>query len=167
MPDVLILATGQDVRPRSADDAQGSADAGRVNASYSTVTVQVPSTDAARLVLAQRVGTLRLILRNSDDKQTELPVKLAESNLFPSAAAPRDASLVEIITGGSSSGSTTLVPGSMADEHAQPSSANPRPAVADAANPSAPPAPASLYDEANAIARQLRQRGSRDAPNSN
>jgi pilus assembly protein CpaB len=168
MPDVLILATGQDVRARNADDAQGSADGSRANANYSTVTVQVPSADAARLVLAQRVGTLRLILRNSDDKQTALPVKLAESDLFPSAAAPRDTSFVEVITGGSASGSTTLVPGSIADERAQRGPTNlPRPPAADASLPATPVAPASLYDEANAIARQLQQHGSRNAPNSN
>jgi pilus assembly protein CpaB len=167
MPDVLILATGQDVRPRSADGPQGSADGVRANTNYSTVTVQVPSADAARLVLAQRVGTLRLILRNSGDKQTELPVKLAESDLFPSAAASRDASLVEIITGGGASGSTTHVPGSVAGERAPAIAAVPRPPIADAP-PSAPAAePASLYDEANAIARQLQQHNSPNAPNSN
>jgi pilus assembly protein CpaB len=167
MPDVLVLATGQDVRPGSADDAQSAAGSGRANANYSTVTVQVPSPDAARLVLAQRVGTLRLILRNSDDKQTGLPFKLAEGDLFPSAAAPRDASLVEIITGGSSSGATTFVPGAADDRRASPAAANTSPAPATASNPAAPAAPTSLYDEANAIARQLQQRGSRNAPNSN
>ncbi|HTJ26156.1 MAG TPA: Flp pilus assembly protein CpaB [Candidatus Limnocylindria bacterium] len=169
MPNVLILATGQDVRPRSADDAPLGADGGgRANGNYGTVTVQIPATDAARLVLAQRVGTLRLILRNSDDKQTGLPVKLAESDLFPSTTTPRDASFVEVITGGSTSGSTTLVPGSVADERAQPGAAHPpRSPVADASTASAPAAPTSLYDTANAIARQLQQHGSRNAPDSN
>jgi pilus assembly protein CpaB len=168
MPDVLILATGQDVRPRNADDAQGSVDGGRSTVNYSTVTVQVPSTDAARLVLAQRVGTLRLILRNSGDKQTGLPVKLAEGDLFPSTAALRDASLVEVITGGSTSGSTKFVPGSLADERASPGAADTRPAGTDASGrPATPNAPASLYDEANAIARQLQQHGSHTAPDSN
>ncbi|MFC0399673.1 Flp pilus assembly protein CpaB [Paraburkholderia rhizosphaerae] len=167
MPDVLILATGQDVRPRNADDAQDLADNPRANTNYNTVTVQVPAAEAARLALAQRVGSLRLILRNSDDRQAGLPVRLAEDDLFPAPVGPRNTPVVEIIAGGG--GVTTVAASGVSDSGVTLPEARAAPQIA------APPAsdqpvtstPTSLYDDANAIARQLQQRGSRNAASRN
>ncbi|CAB3755155.1 Flp pilus assembly protein CpaB [Paraburkholderia humisilvae] len=167
MADVLILATGQDVRPRNADDAQDLADNLHTNVNYNTVTVQVPSTQAARLALAQRVGSLRLILRNSDDRQSSLPARLAEDDLFPIAAGPRDTPVVEIIAGGGSSGLTRIAPGVAGSDLTMSDTRTAPPAAPAASDPPATGVPTSLYDEANAIARQLQQRGSRNASNRN
>ncbi|MFP3693723.1 RcpC/CpaB family pilus assembly protein, partial [Burkholderia sp. SIMBA_048] len=66
LPDVLVLATGQSVKPRTAGDADETRSMSNASR-YDTVTMQVPAADAPRVVLAQKLGALRLILRNADD----------------------------------------------------------------------------------------------------
>lgn len=165
MPDALILATGQDVRPRDAGEARLNAENPRADSGYTTVTLQVPASEAARLVLAQKVGTLRLILRNSDDKDNHVPTQLLESNLF--SGSSRDASIVEIITGGSGKATSTRVPTESAasaapftpEAPAQPSNSA-RDAVAADRQP-------SVYEQANAIAKQLQKIDTRGTPDRN
>ncbi|HEY3598004.1 MAG TPA: Flp pilus assembly protein CpaB [Paraburkholderia sp.] len=166
MPDVLILATGQDIRARDAGEALETADNPRANTNYSTVTVQVPVSEAARVVLAQKVGSLRLILRNTGDKSNGVPAKLAEGELFPGGR--RETSAVEVIAGGGSSGPTSIAASAAADVRNAPVTARPTPpSSAGPSNPAVPPRQASLYDEANTIARQLQQREPRNAPDQN
>ena len=152
MADVLVLATGQNVQPRDAGDTQENTGDGR----YSTVTVQVPASDAARVVLAQKLGALRLILKHAGDKGGDGPTVLTEIDLFPSdhaaATAPTSA-LVEVIAGGGStgmSGSTSI-------------------AVAMPATASTPPhlPPPTPLDSATAVAHQLQQRDARRASDHN
>ncbi|NKJ50359.1 Flp pilus assembly protein CpaB [Burkholderia sp. SG-MS1] len=170
MPNVLVLATGQDIRPRDAGEAaqQDPANAGssamsrQQGMSYTTVTLQVPVDDVPRIALAQRLGGLRVILRNADDKGSDGPPLVQESDVFmdptrgtPTAGGGPAAQVVEMISGGGSNGSSVLV------------SPGPQPAPAQSTRTEGTAAAAtqsetgqrepSLYEQANAIAQQLQK----------
>lgn len=165
MADVLILATGQDIRPRNAgearQDANGSPLGSQAGSNFSTVTVQVPVSEAPRFALAQKLGSLRLILRNADDKGTDLPKAINENTLFDQGGTTGPA--VEVITGGGGMATTELTPDSA------PSAIQGRmPAIAaDNDSSRAPPVSStpstdattrpSIRDQANAIAQQLQK----------
>lgn len=163
MPDALILATGQDVRPRDAGEARENSNNPQAASNYSTVTLQVPSSEAARLVLAQKVGSLRLILRNSEDKDNQVPTQLLESNLF-SGSAGKSAPVVEIISGGGNKTGATFIP---AESPAAFSAATPPQPPYSPADTSAADKQTSVYDEANAIAKQLQKNDTRGTPGRN
>ncbi|CAD6552687.1 Flp pilus assembly protein CpaB [Paraburkholderia metrosideri] len=180
MPDVLVLATGQDLRPRDAGEA-GQQDQTNPNSSamsrqqgvgYSTVTLQVPVEDVARIALAQKIGGLRLILRNSGDKGSEGPSLVQENDVFMDPAQGSTTSttnstapsrqVVELITGGGANNTSLIVSPATSSTSAQnapaagQASANPFPGAA--ASPQTQPQPQpqpSLYEQANAIAQQL------------
>lgn len=184
MPNVLVLATGQDMRPRDAGEAQEQ-DQANANSSamsrqdgmgYTTVTLQVPVDEAPRIALAQKGGGLRLILRNADDKGTNVPVLVKESDVFmapgrKSAKDSTDTPTVEVITGGGAN-NNLVIPQSTA-----PSSPNapgePALAPANAVQPSSTAPTAadnrepSLYEQANAIAQQLQKSVARSASTQN
>jgi pilus assembly protein CpaB len=170
MPNVLILATGQDIRPRDAGEAMERADNPQSADNYSTVTVQVPIADAPRIVLAQKVGSLRLILKNADDATPDVPQKLTEDKLFANAGGSGgNASLVEIITGGGST-ATTLVPGGPSDAMPAAAGASPRARtpVAPASDNALSGAPRpGAYEQANAIAQQLQKLDTRTTSDRN
>ncbi|MGG2048676.1 Flp pilus assembly protein CpaB, partial [Burkholderia gladioli] len=69
------------------------------------MTLQVPVAEAARIALAQKLGGLRLVLRNSKDPGDPVQRGLDETELFAARAdAPADdRERVEIITGGGKS----------------------------------------------------------------
>jgi pilus assembly protein CpaB len=170
MPGVLVLATGQDMRARDAGEAaqqdmtnpNSSAMSRQQGVGYNTVTLQVPVEDVARIALAQKVGGLRLVLRNSDDKGDAGPPLVQESDVFADPAAGSASGkgpshqFVELITGGG--GNNTSVPVSPTDQStpAQDTPAAAK-ATADASLPSSasPRRQPSLYEQANAIAQQL------------
>lgn len=162
MPDALILATGQDVRPRDAGEAMQNAGNPQTASNYGTVTLQVPVSEAARLVLAQKVGTLRLILRNSDDKDNRVPTQFVESNLF-SPTTKASAGVVEIISGGGDMAQTKLIPVSPAASPA-PAPAQPSSWSSDSSTEARQP---SVYEEANQIAKQLQKIDTRGTPGRN
>lgn len=162
MPDVLVLATGQDMRPRDAGEAaqqDPAAMSRQQGMGYTTVTLRVPVDDVPRVALAQKIGGLRLILRNADDKGNDGPSMVQESDVFmdptrgtlASGKGPA-AQVVEVISGGGGNSSSVLVnPGTQ--------SAPARDTPADTGQPapaSARPEP-SLYEQANAIAQQLQK----------
>jgi pilus assembly protein CpaB len=161
MPDVLIMATGQDVRPRDAGEAMQNANNPQTDSNYNTVTVQVPVSEAARIVLAQKVGTLRLILRNSDDKDNKIPTQFLEGNLFSRSA--KGFGVVEIISGGSDSAQTKLIAASPATSNAT-DVAHSAQSSGWSADPSTEAKRPSVYEEANAIAKQLQKIDTRGAP---
>lgn len=167
MPDVLVLATGQDMRPRDAGEAtqqemtnpNSSAMSRQQGVGYNTVTLQVPVEDVARIALAQKVGGLRLVLRNSDDKGNAGPPLVQESDVFvdPALGSTSPSGMrashqfVELITGGGMN--NTSVPVSPAE---QTTPAQDAPAAAKATADAPPPQrQPSLYEQANAIAQQL------------
>lgn len=177
MPNVLVLATGQDMRARDAGEAREQ-DPANANSSamsrqqgmgYTTVTLQVPVDEAPRIALAQKIGGLRLILRNSDDKGANGPSLVDEGDLFmdpdrkpatPDFSARVE--VVEVIAGGGAKNSV-LVPDNMSPSAQDRPGAAPAPAMTaqPSARTSADPAnsaqTASLYDQANAIAQQLQK----------
>lgn len=134
-PDVLVLATGQDVRPRAADEAVDPAhDAQRTD--FDTVTVQVPSEDAPRLALAQRIGGIRMLLRNTRDTAAPRSAGASEPGLFADATAG-DATSVEIIAGGQ--GVPTVTTSAPEAVFQAPHTGRHDESRRDAATPSAPP----------------------------
>ncbi|WP_186139122.1 Flp pilus assembly protein CpaB [Burkholderia gladioli] len=166
MPGVLVLATGHDVRPRDAGEAaRDMADGARRDA-YGTVTLQVPVAEAARIALAQKLGGLRLVLRNSKDPGDPVQRGLDETELFAARAdAPADdRERVEIITGGGKS-TTVQVAIDPVDVNVRSTASS---AASPAGEPPSPVAPASAagsaYRQANAIARRLQaETGAADA----
>ncbi|ACC73459.1 Flp pilus assembly protein CpaB [Paraburkholderia phymatum] len=154
LPGVLVLATGRSVNARDAGDVDEPASASR----YDTVTMQVPAADAPRIVLAQKMGTLRLILRNAadDDDIAASPVELTEGDVFGAQLATRAAS-VEVIAGGGSGAATA----SVAQVAPMPSgdTANPRERGPEDSVPA--PASRTLSDSAAVIAKQLQQHAKR------
>ena len=182
MPDVLVLATGQDMRPRDAGEA-AQQDPANANSSalsrqqgmgYSTVTLQVPVDDVPRVALAQRIGGLRLILRNTDDKGSDGPSLVQESDVFtdPSRGTLTGGrgpavQVVEVISGGGTNSSVLVnpvanpaaspaaPPARTQDQQTAPSAAGP--ADTGQLAPASPQREPSLYEQANAIAQQLQK----------
>jgi pilus assembly protein CpaB len=170
MPGVLVLATGQDLRARDAGEASrqdmtntnSSAMSRQQGVGYNTVTLQVPVDDVARIALAQKVGGLRLILRNSDDKGSDGPPLVQESEIFADPAQGSTSGtgsphqVVELITGGGANNTSVLVSPAEQSTPAQDAPAAAK-ATTDAAQSSSalPQRQPGLYEQANAIARQL------------
>ncbi|WP_345815554.1 Flp pilus assembly protein CpaB [Paraburkholderia sp. PREW-6R] len=171
LSNVLVLATGQDTRPRDAGEAaqydQANANSSAMSRQqgdgYTTVTLEVPVDDVPRVALAQKVGGLRLILRNSDDKTADGPALVQESDVFidptrgrpggSTAAAPPS---VEIISGGSMNTSSVLITQGQSTTPVQEPRSTPAAtaAIPGSASPQHQP---SLYEQANAIAQQLQK----------
>ncbi|WJF91762.1 Flp pilus assembly protein CpaB [Paraburkholderia bonniea] len=182
LPNILILATGQDVRQRDAGEAMNngmnSSGNGLDKSTFGSVTVQVPVAEAARLALAQRVGALRLVLRNSKDKSLDVPTYLSEEQLFGTgkrsgkSATPN---VIEFISGGSQNNATKLIPVDVLNSHTKPAAAPAAPQHSAAAAPAgastpdttAPAKASSVYEQANAIAQQLQNLDSRAKPGRN
>ncbi len=163
LPDVLVMATGNDTRPRDAGEAARDMADGASADRYSTVTLQVPVAEATRIVLAQRLGTVRLILRNSEDK-AKPPERLDDTRLFAATSGSVTAApdVVEIIRGGGGSTVSTQVaserdapaPKAASSTTAlaaspQPASASPRPAERPRHDP------ATARQQVDALARRL------------
>ncbi|HWT38415.1 MAG TPA: Flp pilus assembly protein CpaB [Paraburkholderia sp.] len=142
LPGVLVLATGQNVKARDAGDVDEAGNASR----YDTVTMQVPAADAPRIVLAQKMGALRLILRNADDNSTASPVALTEGDVLGAERVAQRTS-VEVIAGGGSGAATANI-----------AQVAPMPAAGTREQASSPP---TLFDSAAVIARQLQQHDTR------
>ncbi|WCM23280.1 Flp pilus assembly protein CpaB [Paraburkholderia bryophila] len=179
LPNVLVLATGQDMRPRDAGEAarqdqanaNSSAMSRQEGMGYTTVTLQVPVEDVARIALAQKIGGLRLILRNAEDKGSAGPSLVQESEVFmdpgqrtrgTGIGTGRAAQSVEVIAGGGANSSSTLVPlmppGAPSNaEQEGPRADTPAANAAQSAPAAALQRQPSLYEQANAIAQQLQK----------
>jgi pilus assembly protein CpaB len=185
MPNVLVLATGQDMRPRDAGEA-AEQDQANANSSamsrqdgmgFTTVTLQVPVDDAPRIALAQKIGGLRLILRNADDKGANGPALVKESDVFmdPDRITTKSSVSVpgvEVITGGGVN-SMVITPQGTPSVGQDTQATAPAPANAAQPTSSAPSDPAasarqpSLYEQANAIAQQLQKAADRNTSTQN
>ena len=109
---VRVVATGQQMQRRAAvaDSSAGMGEAGvpSVESSYSTVTLHVHPEDAERILLAQRLGELALILRPSGDTESASLPAVDAATLFgareTTAQAQRQArpgvANIEFIIGG-------------------------------------------------------------------
>jgi pilus assembly protein CpaB len=99
MQNVVLLATGRQVRPSIGDNGQPG-----VSRSYSTVTLEASPRDAQRLILAQKSGTLTAVLRGPADQAPLQAAAMDSRDLFGVPAARRVARAsgptAEIIIGG-------------------------------------------------------------------
>jgi pilus assembly protein CpaB len=148
MQNVLLLATGRQVRPSIGENGQPGA-----TRSYSTVTIEASPHDAQRLILAQKSGALTAVLRGPTDKEPLLAASMDSRDLFgmrpvarvakPGAPDPR----VEMIIGGK---------GGKAEREMVALA----PFLTAAAAPPPAPSPAkSDADAANAISQLMRAAG--------
>jgi len=81
---VRVVATGQQLhRPRSAAAVGGGMDEAQAAAvSYSTLSLHVRPEDAERVLLAQRLGELAIVLRPASDTEAAALGPIDESSLF-------------------------------------------------------------------------------------
>lgn len=123
-----VLATGQAVRGSAAEDTPPGTPPGASR--YTTFTFEVSPDQAARIALAQQLGTFRAVLRSEPDQEMVRLGKINTRNLLKkgySDEAPeeRDESAVEYIIGGRGQGGvgntlTVNVPGLMPGAAAMP-----------------------------------------------
>lgn len=107
MDRMKVLATGQRVVQEPDEKTPGV----RRSSTYSTLTLEVTPTQAARLTLAQSIGKLRYVLRNENDKGS-VDFSVNAQNIFDEISArarnaKRSTTLagaVEYIIGGQRSG---------------------------------------------------------------
>jgi len=102
MQNVLLLATGRQVRPAVGDSQQPG-----VSRTYSTVTLEASPIDAQRLILAQKAGSLTAVLRGPNDKSPLLAATMDSRDLFgarPAAVARAQGPRAEVIVGGRGGG---------------------------------------------------------------
>jgi pilus assembly protein CpaB len=107
MDRMKVLATGQRVVQESDEKTPGA----RKSATYSTLTLEVTPSQAARLTLAQNIGKLRYVLRNEKD-ETSADFSVNAQNILDEISqrarnAKKSTSLagmVEYIIGGQRSG---------------------------------------------------------------
>lgn len=95
MQDVLVLATGRQVRAATDD--------GLPSRGFNTITVEVTPEQAQRLIVAQRGGRLTALLRNRDDRMAvaQRPIDIDDLlGLQPPARVPAGRPPTEIIVGG-------------------------------------------------------------------
>ena len=102
---VTVVATGQQLRRRrSGAGADHGADESQLAAgTYSTVTLHVRAEDAERILLAQRLGELAVLLRPESDTEPTALRQMDAATLLESSARHRPrsvASPVEFIIGG-------------------------------------------------------------------
>lgn len=137
MDRMKVLATGQRLLP---DGEEKTAGGQRKSFTYSTLTLEVTPSQAARLTLAQDLGKLRFTLRNEKDEMSE-DFSVNAQNIMDEVSArarqnPRSGAngMVEFIVGGQRSG-----PNAKAIDVQAPGSVTPStPPTATAAAPTVP-----------------------------
>jgi pilus assembly protein CpaB len=145
MQNVLLLATGRQVRPSIGENGQPGA-----TRAYSTITLEATPHDAQRLILAQKSGTLTAVLRGPEDKEPLVATSMDSRDLFGMRPPVRVAKAgtpdprVEMIIGGR---------GSKAEREMVAIAPFLQPA---AAPPSLPPTAKVEADAANAVSQLLR-----------
>lgn len=109
MQDMVVLATGrefQDVSNPALDsnrmarpgEVEGGAETDQER-SFDSITLLVKPQEAAKLMVGQRMGTLRVVLRGRNDRDALALRTLRARDLMPAAARGRDAG-IEFIVGG-------------------------------------------------------------------
>jgi len=117
LSDLSVLATGQDVRPRDYGEAmsQQDGDGSQQRGGYDSLTLQVTPEQAGKIALAQKVGSLRAVLRNRADTLKTPDVTVMEASLFDENAANGG---VQYIVGGSKNAEVSMRPDLGAAIHA-------------------------------------------------
>ncbi|HVN99090.1 MAG TPA: Flp pilus assembly protein CpaB [Steroidobacteraceae bacterium] len=99
---VRVVATGQQLQ-RPSGTASGEADSPAAGMGYATVSLRLPPEDAERVLLAQRMGDLAVLLRPAGDAQAAPLRAVDEDTLFGNRArrhATPAATRVQFIIGG-------------------------------------------------------------------
>ena len=105
---VKVLATGQQLRsPTGLEQVPGQPN--RV-ISYSNITVDVTSEDAARIALATQVGKIRAVLRNHGDEGMKTAALMSAADLFVAKKGDKRGKAVDYIVGGAGAGSGATAP---------------------------------------------------------
>lgn len=97
LSDLLVLATGRDVRARDYGEEQSRKQQKALSDEYSNLTLQVTPEQAGRIALAQKLGTLRAVLRNRADAGLTPDVVVRQAALFGDFGSDG----VQFIVGGS------------------------------------------------------------------
>jgi pilus assembly protein CpaB len=149
MQDMVVLATGkefQDVSQADGGAASQMMRPGEVEGKdkdFDSVTLLVTPAEAARLMVGQKMGTFRVVLRGAKDRAPVAPTTLRSDDLLPKSARGRDAG-IEFIVGGS--GDKMLSELAVLPSQA---AAGTRPAPA--APLATPAAAAAIYDRRNKV----------------
>lgn len=105
MQDMVVLATGREFRDVSnpALDPNQMARPGEVEGprehSFDSITLLVKPKEAAKLMVGQRMGTFRVVLRGRNDRDALALRALRAADLMPASSRGRDAG-IEFIVGG-------------------------------------------------------------------
>jgi pilus assembly protein CpaB len=120
MQNMLVMATGKEfidvnqsaektssmVRPGEVEGARDSA------RSYDSVTLLVTPAEAARLLVGQKMGTYRVVLRGQKDLDPLQLATVRAADLMPGATKRRNAPTIELIVGGRGNNNTaSQIPG--------------------------------------------------------
>ncbi|MES2771215.1 MAG: Flp pilus assembly protein CpaB [Pseudomonadota bacterium] len=108
LPRVKVIATGQTLQ--NAHDAETETGQKSRPAAYSNITVEVDPNEAARITLAQEVGKIRAVLRNSEDQGDNSFDQLAAAELFHQVGKKAGRSIEYIVGGAGNSGNGTVAP---------------------------------------------------------
>jgi pilus assembly protein CpaB len=106
LSDLVVIATGRDTRPRDYGEEISRQDETQQRTGYDSVTLQVNPEQAAKIALAQKVGTLRAVLRNRADKAATPPVSVQQAALF----GDDDSGGIQYIVGGKGESSVSTRP---------------------------------------------------------
>ncbi|MRW90367.1 Flp pilus assembly protein CpaB [Duganella sp. FT80W] len=158
MQDMVVLATGkefQDVAHTPEDQANKMVRPGEVEGAseknFDSITLLVKPAEAAKLMVGQRMGSFRVVLRGKQD-HTPLALRpLRAGDLMPAAERGRDGS-IEFIVGGSRGNMVTQLtvpPSQQALMAAAQQALSPLPAMPGAPAPSAAPTDPAAASPAN------------------
>jgi pilus assembly protein CpaB len=100
---VRVVATGQQMLRHAAGSGTGDTDAIATEPGFATVTLRLPPEDAERVLLAQRLGELAVLLRPAGDSEPGVLRAIDQTHLFGAPAVHRgrfSVSRVQFIVGG-------------------------------------------------------------------
>jgi pilus assembly protein CpaB len=120
MQNMVILATGQqfmDVSTSPDRTAQMTRPGAVVGAdakekNFDSITLLVSPKEAARLLVGQKMGTYRVVLRGTKDSEALKLAPLRSGDLMPNLARKRDAPSIEFIAGGRGDNLVSRLPSS-------------------------------------------------------
>jgi pilus assembly protein CpaB len=120
---VRVVATGQQMLRRAAGAGSADPDASAAEPSFATVTLRLPPEDAERVLLAQRLGELAVLLRPAGDSEPGVLHAVDQSRLFGAPALRRGGSpvsRVQFIVGGMGTSARGRVLAALANAGARP-----------------------------------------------
>lgn len=116
MQNLSVLATGQEFADIASGDAErtskmvppGAVEGAR-DKGFDTITLLVSPSEAARLLVGQKMGSFRVALRGTKDESAVALRALTGGDVMPPSGKPR-AGGIEFIVGGKNGGNAALTP---------------------------------------------------------